>query len=118
MAAPTQIIKEPEIKIISSRGRKFLTRIYTCNNGKEYTLTEMSEATSIPITTLAHRLKKYPWRSKLILLQDNLRNIEERININEWEGLSGKVRNYNLDRLKIGSWERSQNKNSRGRQNH
>ncbi len=112
LAAPTQIIKEPEIKKVSIRGRKIFTRIFTCNNGKEYTLTEMSEATSIPITTLSHRLKKYPWQSKMILLQDNLRTVEEKINPNEWEGLSGKVRDYNLLRLKIGSWERSQNKNS------
>ena len=116
--APTQIVKEPEIKKVSTRGGNRLTRIFTCNDGKEYTLTELSEATSLPITTLAHRLKKYPWKSKMVLLQDNLRKIEERINPNEWEGLSGKVRNDNLLRLKIGSWERSQIKNSKGREKH
>jgi hypothetical protein len=117
-AAPTQIIKEPEMKKVSTRGGKRLTRIFTCNDGKVYTLTELSEATSIPVTTIAHRLKKYPWQSKMILLQDNLRTIEERIDPNEWEGLSGKVRNDNLLRLKIGSWERSQIKYSQGREKH
>ena len=116
--APTQIIKEPEIKKISTRGGKRLTRIFTCNDRKVYTLTELSEATSIPVTTLAHRLKKYPWQSKMILVQDNLRKIEGRIEPNEWEGLSGKVRNENLLRLKIGSWERFQMNNSEGREKH
>ena len=116
MVAPTQIIKEPEIKKVSTRGgNKISTRIFTCNDGMEYTLSEMSKATSIPITTLSHRLKKYPWQSKMILIQNNLRTIEEKVDPNVWEGLSGKVRQNNLLRLKIGSWERYQVKNLKGK---
>jgi hypothetical protein len=114
MIKPIKIIKKPEIKKVSIEGKKMMAKIFTCNDGKEYTLTELSKATSIPLSTLSYRLMKYSWQSEMILFPENIKTREEMININEWERMSEKARRNNLIKLKPpGSWERSQNKHSK-----
>jgi hypothetical protein len=114
MIKPIKIIKKPEMKKVSIEGKKMLVKIFTCNDGKEYTLTELSKATLIPLPTLSYRLMKYPWQSEMILCPEKFKTRDEMININEWEGMSEKVRRNNLIKLKApGSWERSQNKHSK-----
>jgi hypothetical protein len=111
MASPTKIIKAPEVRKILSGGKKVSAKIFTCNDGKEYTLAQLSEATAIPLQMLTYRIRRYPWQSEMILNPENLKTRAEMTAINEWEGLSEKVRRKNLVKLKSpGSWERAQNK--------
>lgn len=114
--APTRIIRPLRVirnpKTLTGKGAPYVT-VADCDDGKTYTVAELAKIIGIMPDTMSTRLKRYGWDNDHIFNPPAKKGnrisgefIAENVNEGDWQGLSAKVRNGRLSKIKIGKWER------------